>query len=81
MEKAASHAQMMQILKDTGIAQEQQEHIMEFFQCGQWEKGRKVLLRHRSSLLSELHDGQDKLYYLDFLLRKVQQVKCQTLCR
>ena len=75
MENTAGNERILQILRDTGLAQEQQNHIMECFRCGQWESGSKVLLKYRSCLLSEVHAGQDKLYCLDFLLRKIKQIK------
>ena len=59
-------------LADLGMEPEMVDQFMRCFHLRQWEKGRRILASHRSKLLSDVHDRQDKLYSIDFLIRKLK---------
>ncbi|WP_100489215.1 hypothetical protein [Sporolactobacillus pectinivorans] len=62
-------------LEESGMESEMIEQFMESFRSGQTDKEKWILLSHRSKLLSDVHAKQDKLYCMDFLIRKLKSNK------
>jgi hypothetical protein len=62
-------------LEESGMEPEMIEQFTESFRSGQRDKGKRILSSHRSKLLSEGHSKQDKLYCMDFLIRKLRSNK------
>jgi hypothetical protein len=62
-------------LQDAGM---DDAHIEQFLKAAgdkQWDKAKYILAAHRSRLLSQVHEGQDKIYCLDFITRKLKAEK------
>ena len=63
--------EMLCTLSDIGMLPELIEQFMENFHLGKSEQERRILSAHRAELLLNIHAEQEKLYRLDFLLRKL----------
>ena len=57
-------------LKDLGMENEASTKIIEYLKQGQNTNAKNILLSYRSELLSSIHVWQEKLYRIDFLVRK-----------
>lgn len=60
---------VIQNLKDTGCDETNVERIHELYRSGQVREAIKVLRRHRCDLMEKLHESQDRIDTLDFLVR------------
>lgn len=60
-------------LEESGMEPEMIEQFFKNFRFGQSDNGKRILSSHRSKLLSDVHEKQDKLYCMDFLIRKLNQ--------
>ena len=67
--------EMLRALEDSGMEPEMIEQLMASLRSGLWVKGKRILLSHRSKLLADVHEKQDKLYCMDFLIRKLKSNK------
>ncbi|MEK3988547.1 MULTISPECIES: hypothetical protein [Robertmurraya] len=61
--------------EELGMEPEMIEQFIESFRLGQRDKGRRILTSYRFKLLSDVHAKQDKLYCMDFLIRKLKSNK------
>ena len=57
-------------LKDIGMENETSRKIIEYLKQGQNTNAKNILLSYRSELLTSIHICQEKLYRIDFLVRK-----------
>lgn len=64
--------ELLNALDDLGMEHNMIEQFMKNFHSSQWDNSKKILLSHRSKLLSDVHKTQDKLYCMDFLIRKLK---------
>lgn len=64
---------LMQILTDAGCDKELAEQCMKLSDETSNEKMLILLKHHRSTLLSDIHDKQDKLYCLDYLMYQLKK--------
>lgn len=62
-------------LQDAGMDDIYIEQFLKAASDKQWEKAKHILTLHRSRLLSQIHEGQDKIYCLDFITRKLKSEK------
>lgn len=62
-------------LQDAGMDDVYIEQFLKAASDKQWEKAKYILATHRSHLLSQVHEGQDKIYCLDFITRKLKAEK------
>ena len=59
-------------LSDAGMEEETAQRLIESLRLGEKEKAKKILAAHRSKLLSDVHEKQDKLYCMDFIGKKLK---------
>lgn len=71
-ETTVDEQKMACALADLGMDPEMVEQFIQCFHLRQWERGKRILASHRSKLLSDVHEQQDKLYSIDFLIRKLK---------
>jgi len=62
-------------LKDSGMCQDMLEETMNHFRSKEKVKLNQILISHRSKLLTDIHVEQNRLYCLDFLIRKFKSSK------
>ena len=65
---------LISTLKDAGMDLHIISEFINSLNSGYYEKSKKILLRQRIELLSRIHDGQDKLYCLDYLTRELDRI-------
>ena len=65
----------VEALQDAGMDDIYIEQFLKAVSDQQWEKAKYILAAHRSHLLSQVHEGQDKIYCLDFITRKLKSEK------
>lgn len=63
-----SEEDLQHALEDSGLSMEYVQPVKESLELKQWERGRRILLTHRTAVLSKIHKEQDKLYCTDYLL-------------
>ena len=63
--------EIVSALKGVGMEAEMTEQFVESFRLGQKDKVKQILLSYRAKLLSDVHERQDKLYCVDFLIREL----------
>lgn len=68
-----SKPEFRNLLKDFGIEAGLQEEILTAFISGKFEKTRRLLLTKRSDLLTDIHTEQEKLYCMDYILRRLHR--------
>lgn len=64
--------ELRQNLKDAGISDDEIEYFMCLYQSNKSLAWMRFLRNHRSHLLKDIHVGQDKLFCLDYLIRKLK---------
>ncbi len=67
--------ELLRALQTAGMNAKVMEQFMERFRSVQSDKGKQILLSYRSNLLSDVHAEQNKLYVLDFIIRKLKSNK------
>ena len=60
-------------MKDAGCDKEIITKICRLYADGQIQEAVKVLRRHRCNLMEQLHENQNKVYCLDFLVRQMER--------
>lgn len=65
---------LISALKDAGMDLLIISEFIDSVNSGYYEKGKKLLSKQRAELLSSIHDGQDKLYCLDYLTRELNSI-------
>ena len=63
--------EMKQALQDTGMCNTEIHSFLENYTSGKNETAAKILRRYRSSVLNDIHAGQDRLYLIDFILKRM----------
>ena len=72
MKKAQPNAEnIRQIIIDLGMDEDAQKEFMQYFYLKNIANEKNMLLSFRSLLLGEIHDKQEKLYRLDFLIKEL----------
>lgn len=71
----AAEREMLLALKNSGMESEMIEQFLESLRSGRTDKGKRILSSHRSRLLSDVHAKQEELYCMDFLCRKLRNIK------
>lgn len=64
--------ELLRSLGDLGMDSETIQQFIQSIRLKQWKNGKRILTSHRSKLLSDVHETQDKLYNMDFLIRKLK---------
>ncbi len=67
--------ELFRSLNDLGMDSETIRQFMQSIRLNQWENGKRILSSYRSKLLTNVHETQDKLYNMDFLIRKLKTNK------
>lgn len=62
-------------LKATGCSEEEIADFLQEFCCGNKNIGKKMLQKHRSTLVEQMHKEQKKIDCLDYFLYMMQQDK------
>jgi len=57
-------------LSDSGMDAARKEKVLRCFGLGQKKQARMLLNGYRSELLEGMHESQDKLYLVDFIIQK-----------
>ena len=63
---------MIQNMKDAGCDNEIITKICRLYTEGQIQDAVKILRRHRCNLMEQLHESQNRVYCLDFLIRQME---------
>lgn len=66
--------ELIRNLQDTGMSASEIKHFMTCFGEGESQTWMRILKKQRSNLLTDVHAGQERLYCLDFLMRKLDIV-------
>lgn len=75
LEETSEKERLIQNLTDAGLCAEE---IEQFLCCHDQNKRTaqlKILTKYRGKLLGTVQDGQEKLYCLDYLIRKLKTEK------
>lgn len=64
---------MIQNLKDAGCSSNIIEEVLRLYKNGQIQDAIKTLRRHRCSLMDSLHESQEKVDCLDFLVWSMEK--------
>ena len=65
---------MVQNLKDAGCDADKISYICRLYDAGQIQSVLKALRQHRCYLMDELHESQNKVDCLDFLVRQLEKI-------
>ena len=65
----ADKQELIHALGDLGMEPKLIDQFIQSIRLRQWDNGKRILASHRSKLLSDVHESQDKLYCMDFLIR------------
>lgn len=60
-------------LEDIGLSGKTVTDVLEAVQAGDKRKARLILNQSRKEVLREVHDSQDRLYRLDYMIREIGQ--------
>ena len=60
-------------LEDAGCSGEVKERFLPLYQEERWEEALRVLTKHRSLLLTEVHRSQERLDALDYLIYQLKK--------
>lgn len=71
--------ELLRALEDLGMEPKTIEQFVQCVRLKQWDIGKRLLLSHRSKLLSDVHETQDKLYSMDFIIRKLKSNKASMM--
>lgn len=62
-------------LNDLQLDNKEIEKIIQLIQIDEYEKAKKLLLSKRSDKLDSIHERQDELYRLDYLIKELEKRK------
>ena len=66
---------MIQNLKDAGCGAETIAEVCRQYRNGQVQQAVKILRKHRCSLMDSLHESQERVDCLDFLVWQMEKEK------
>lgn len=66
---------MIQNLKDAGCGSQTIEMVCRLYHNGQVQDAIKMLRKHRCSLIDSLHESQERVDCLDFLVWRMEKEK------
>ncbi len=66
---------LIQNLKDADCNQKTIEEVCRLYDSGQIQEAVKTLRKHRCSLMESLHESQEKVDCLDFLVWRMEKEK------
>ena len=66
---------LIQNLKDADCKQKTIEEVCQLYDSGQIQDAVKTLRKHRCSLMESLHESQEKVDCLDFLVWRMEKEK------
>lgn len=67
-----SDDELIRNLQDAGMSANGIQDFMKCYSGGQPQEWMRILNKQRSTLLTDVHVGQEKLYCLDYLIRKLK---------
>lgn len=70
-----AESEIIAALKDAGMPQGEIETVMTAFRTGQRLKAKRLLTDYRTAQLGKVHEEQEKLFNLDYLIRELKQSK------
>jgi len=65
-----NHEELVIALTDIGMGEALCHKIVTCYEQGQMKQVRNFLVGYRKELLEGMHESQDKLYRIDFIIRK-----------
>lgn len=65
--------ELIENLKDVGCDEKRIEKICRLYSAGQVQDAIRVLRGHRCKLMERLHESQDKVDSLDFLVQRMEK--------
>lgn len=74
MQKSAkSNMNLIDILKDAGCSEELKKQLIALQENGQTDEFLRLLAKHKTNLLTDLHASQKRVDCLDFLVYKIKK--------
>lgn len=70
-----AESEIIAALKDACMPQDEIENVMTAFRTGQRLKAKRLLADYRAAQLGKVHEEQERLFNLDYLLRELKQSK------
>lgn len=65
---------MVQNLKDAGCSTDEISTICRLYDAGQVQEAVRVLRRHRCGLMDNLHESQNRVDCLDYLVYQMEKI-------
>lgn len=65
--------ELVKCIWELGIDETIKRPVLDFIQKGQLSKGILLLQQYRGEVLSRIHNNQDTLYQIDFVLKKAKE--------
>lgn len=72
-ESTKSNRNLAEILRDAGCDEELKEQLITLQETGQTEAFLRLLAKHKTNLLADLHGVQKRIDCLDFLVYKTKK--------
>lgn len=70
-----SDQEILAALKDSDIDSELSEEILKHIHLKKWDRVTQMILSQRAKVVSDVHEKQNTLYCIDFLLQKIKEVR------
>ena len=72
-----SEQEILCALKDSAVGADEATEILAQIHQENWSRVDRLLQQQRRKLLADVHQKQDNLYCMDFLLQKLKEAKNQ----